>query len=118
MERDETKIIIRKLAILYGNQFKLDDPVFVIDTWHDILKEYDYDRVLRNLNTHVKNSEYPPKPKDLLKDLVVNEKYNIPGIEETKAIIETYQVPKDQQMPKEERDKLIRQTFGGMDHVK
>lgn len=118
MERDDTKTIIRKLSALYGNQFKLDDPVFVVDTWHDILKEYDYDRVLRNLNTHVKNSEYPPKPKDLLKDLVVNEKYNIPGIAETKAIIETYQVPKEQQMPKEKRDELMSRLYRGAKDVR
>lgn len=112
MEREETKQIVRKLTVLYGNQFKMEDPKFVVDTWHDILKGFEFNRVLSNLNNHVLNSEFPPKPKDLVKGLVVDEKYNIPNREETLKIIETYQVPVEQRATEEQRAALRKKILG------
>ena len=112
MEREQTKQIVKELALLYGNQFNLDDPAFVIDTWHRFLKDYDFDRVYKNMEAHVKASEFAPKVKDLVKDLVVNEKYNIPGREETLKIIETYQVPEEQRATPEQRQALRKKYLG------
>ena len=113
VEREQTKMIVRKLSTLYGNQFKLeDDPKFVIDTWHEILKDYDFDRVSKNLITHSINSDFLPKPKDLVKGLVMDEKYNIPGREETLKIIETYQVPEEQRATPEQRQALRKKYLG------
>lgn len=107
MEREQAKMIVRKISAVYPS-FKMDDPTFVIDTWYGILKDFDFASVDDNLNRYTLESEYPPKIKDLVKGLVVNEKYNIPGIEETKKIVAGYQVPKDERMPQEEVKALVK----------
>lgn len=113
MEREEAKTIVRKLITVYGQSFlKGEDIKFFIDSWYDFLKEYDFDRVMHNLNDHVKNSEFAPKVKDLVKGLVINEKYNIPSREETLKIIETYQKPKEERATKEQREEMRKRILG------
>jgi hypothetical protein len=113
VEREDAKTIVRKLITVYGQSFlKGEDIKFFIDSWHDFLKDYDFDRVTQNLNEHVKNSEFAPKVKDLVKGLVMNEQYNIPNREETLKIIETYQKPEEQRATKEQRDKMRKDILG------
>jgi hypothetical protein len=103
----ETATIIEKIYFLYPSFVKDESKLrSIIETWHEILKDYDFDRVSKNLITHSVNSDFLPKPKDLVKGLVVNEKYNIPNREETLKIIETYQVPEEKRATKEQKEEM------------
>ena len=98
MEREETKTIVRKIHAVYQNSFKMDDPKFVIDTWHEVLKDYEFKNVNENLNRYMLEDDFAPKIKDLVNNLADNERPRIPGIEETKKIIAGYQVPKEKRI--------------------
>lgn len=91
MEREQTKMVIRKLNSLYPNYFKLEDPKFLIDTWHDILEDYEYEEVVANLKKHIKTSSYPPKVSDLVTKREERIQ-NIPGVEETKKLLKSNMV--------------------------
>ena len=110
MNKKEVGQLLNYVNAAYPNFLKDNDPVIVLDFWFRSLKEFGYEQVLNNLVTYAQGNEYPPKVKDLVNGLVVNEKYNIPGIEETKKIIEQYQVPKEQRMDKDELRALIDKT--------
>ena len=88
MEREETKKVIRKINALFANYFKMDELPFVIDTWHEILEDYEFDEVIKNLKWHIKSSSYPPK----ISDLVTKQEkriQHIPNVEETKKFLES-----------------------------
>jgi len=109
----QTATIIEKLSILYPNFIKDESKLdMIIETWHEVLKDYDFDRVSKNLINHSVNSDFLPKPKDLVKGLVMDEKYNIPSREETLKIIETYQVPEEKRATEEQRRKMRKDILG------
>lgn len=112
MNISQTATIIEKLTAIYPNYLKPDKLEITIETWHEILKDYDFYRVSKNLINHSVNSDFFPKPKDLVKGLVVDEKYNIPNREETLKIIETYQVPVEQRATKEQREAMRKKILG------
>jgi Loader and inhibitor of phage G40P len=89
MEREQTKTIIRKINALYPNAFKGDDLKFIIDTWHDILKDYDFDFVYNNLIAYVKTgAEFPPKAGQLITGPKKETDVYVPDAEETRAYLE------------------------------
>lgn len=113
MNISQTATIIEKIYFIYPNFVKDESKLrSIIETWHEILKDYDFDRVSKNLVTHSVNSDYFPKPKDLVKGLVMNEQYNIPDREETLKIIESYQVPEEERATKEQRDEMRKRILG------
>lgn len=113
MNIKQTATIIEKIYFIYPNFVKDESKLKpIIETWHEILKDYDFDRVSKNLITHSVNSDFLPKPKDLVKGLVVDEKYNIPSREETLKIIETYQVPEEERATKEQRREMRKKILG------
>ena len=109
MEREETKQIIRKINSLFVNSFKTDEMKFVIDTWHEILEDYEYDEVMKNLKWHIKSSSYPPK----ISDLVTKQEkriQHIPNVEETKKFLESNFV--ENPVTPEEMQAIIKKTLG------
>ena len=109
----QTATIIEKIYFIYPSFVKDESKLgSIIETWHEILKDYDFDRVSKNLVTHSVNSDYLPKPKDLVKGLVKDEKYNIPNREETLEIINSYQVPQEKRATKEQRDEMRKRILG------
>ena len=84
MNIKQTAIIIEKISFLYPS-FVRDESKLreIILTWHEILEDYEFDIVMKNLKWHIKSSKFPPK----ISDLITQEEkriQNIPGIEETK----------------------------------
>lgn len=124
MNKNQTLDIVLAIDSYYnGTLTKSNNPFFkdldinerlvkTVEIYHEILEDYDFDRVKANLKTHVVNSEYPPRMKDLVKGLVVDEKYNIPNREETLKIIETYQVPVEKRATKEQREAIRKRILG------
>ena len=89
MDREQTKTIIRKINALYPNAFKMDDIKFVIDTWHEILKDYEFDFVHNNLIAYVKTgAEFPPKVGQLITQPKKEVDVYVPSAEETRAYLE------------------------------
>lgn len=59
-----------------------------IDSWHEFLKDSEFDIVSDNLKNYIKNNRYEPKVSDLLKPAKVERERYIPSVEDTKAIIQ------------------------------
>ena len=109
MEREETKKIIRKINYLFANYFKADDLKFVIDTWHEILEDYEFEEVMKNLKNHIKTSSYPPKISDVVpkKEKRIQ---HIPNVEETKKFLESNFV--ENPVTPEEMKEIMKNTLG------
>jgi hypothetical protein len=112
MNKKEVGQLLTNVSSAYPNFSKDSDKELLFDFWYRCLKEFDYEQVLENLINYVKTNEFPPKIKDLVNGLVVNEKYNVPGIEETQKIMDSYQVPKEQRVPQDELKKMFKRQFG------
>ena len=124
MDKNQTLDIVLAIDSYYnGTLTKSNNPFYkdldenqklvkIVEIYHEILVDYDFDRVKGNLKNHVVNSEFPPKMKDLVKGLVIDEKYNIPSREETLKIIETYQVPEELRATEEQRRKMRKEILG------
>lgn len=106
MKKNEVLDLMKYIKAAYPLFLKDNEPAIVFDLWYRSLKDFEYERVLDNLIQYSKENEYPPKIKDLVEGLVMNERYNIPGVEETKKIIEGYMLPPEQRASQEFIDKL------------
>ncbi|NRD81153.1 hypothetical protein HPT25_28075 [Bacillus sp. BRMEA1] len=113
MDRKEVAQLLNYVNVAFPNFLRDNKPETVLDFWFRGLKDFEYEKVLDNLVNYAQINEFPPKIKDLVDGLIVNEHYNIPGIEETKKIMDSYQVPKEQRVPPDELKKLFKQQFGG-----
>lgn len=112
MDEKEVGLLLNYVRAGYPHFLRDNDPKIVFDLWYRSLKEFEFQPVLDNLIRYMKTSEYPPKIKDLVEGLVVNEKYNIPGIEETKKILDSYIVPESERASKEKIEALKRKYWG------
>ena len=77
--------MIAKLIVSYYEQIKFDQNK--LDAWYEILKAYEFERVKANLEWFVKHSEFPPKVKDLIQN-EMDVSANVPGYQETQALLE------------------------------
>ncbi|CAH8248599.1 replicative helicase loader/inhibitor [Paenibacillus melissococcoides] len=58
-----------KLFFILNNvypTFTADDE-YKIEVWHRILADYPFENAERNLYLHIRNSQYPPTPADLMR---------------------------------------------------
>jgi len=114
MDRNETKEIVIMIHCLYSNSFKIETQeqlTSLIDTWHFALEDYDYGLVKATLKNYVRDNHYPPKVKDLTKGLSNEHRSVVPGLEETRALLKTYEVhntPEEEQRIKEKQAELRR----------
>lgn len=53
MTRDDVKKILMKIQVLYPNWTPKADLSLVVDTWHEMLAEYEYKAMMMALNTFV-----------------------------------------------------------------
>lgn len=112
MNKKEVGQLLNYVNVAYPNFLRDNKPETILDFWVRSLKDFEYEQVLDNLVNYARTNEFPPKIKDLVDGLIVDEKYNIPGIEETKKIMDSYQVPKDQRVSPDELKELFKQQFG------
>jgi hypothetical protein len=112
MDKKEVAQLLNYVNVAYPNFLRDNKPEMILDFWFRSLKDFEYDPVLVNLVSYAQTNEYPPKVKDLVNGLIVNEKYNIPTIEETKKIMEGYQVPKEKRASPNELKKMFKEQFG------
>jgi predicted component of type VI protein secretion system len=107
MDKKDVAQLLNYVNVSFPNFLRDNKPEMVLDFWFRSLKDFEYEQVLDNLVNYAQTNEFPPKIKDLVNGLIVDEKYNVPGIEETKKIIESYQVPKEQRLSPDEVKKLL-----------
>lgn len=112
MDKNEVGILLNYVKAGFPHFLRDNDPAIVFDLWYRSLKDFEFQRVLDNLIAYMKENEYPPKIKDLVDGLVVNEKYNIPGIEETKKILDSYIVPEEERASTEYIEALKNKYWG------
>jgi hypothetical protein len=95
MDKKQVVEIIKTIATLYGNKFKFDDPAAIVETWLKILKDYDFDIVMANLEDYVKSNHYPPSVADLVKTSAPKDRA-IPTRDETLAMFEKWDQAKQE----------------------
>lgn len=64
MTKRQTFSLMARIAVYYA-KFEIDQQM--VDSWHEILKDYDLERLEKALDAHVSTSVYPPKIADLLR---------------------------------------------------
>jgi hypothetical protein len=100
MERKEVIEIIKAVETFYQGKFKTDDPKALLDAWHGILKDYEFDLIHGHLIDYVKNNRFPPSVSDLL-EIEPKKDRAIPTYEETKQLLHQYDQGKQHAAPKE-----------------
>lgn len=83
--------------------------VKTVEIWHEILADYEFDVIMKNLKEHIKTSSYPPKISDVVPR---KEKrlQNIPDIEETKKLLGSNFV--ENPVTPEEMKKILEEKLG------
>lgn len=66
MDREQTKALVKKIKTIYQNKFFIEDPKELVDTWHEILKDYDFNNVMGQLNNYVKFNKFAPSVSELI----------------------------------------------------
>jgi hypothetical protein len=113
MNKKEVLRLIEEITELYPAFVNLNDPEAVqkrMDAFHRVLKAYDINSVLDNLTKYALESGYAPKINDLVKGLVVYDSDNVPGLEETKEILNRYKP--GETLTKDQARELIRKKLG------
>jgi Loader and inhibitor of phage G40P len=113
MNKKEVFKLIDEITELYPNFIDMSDAEAVtkrIDAWHRVLKAYDINSVLDNLSKYALENGYAPKINDLVKGLVVYDSDNVPGLEETKEILNRYKP--GETLTKDQARELIRKKLG------
>ena len=96
MDREQTKTILRRVNAVFNQPFK-DDPKFILDTWHDILKDFEFDTIKTNLDCYIKSgNEFAPKVGQLIKPPKETRDRYVPTVEETKRLLDEQEKIKEQ----------------------
>lgn len=69
----------------------------VVNTWHQVLKDYDYESVAANLKSYILSNRYPPVIADLLQ--VEKRDRAIPTVNETIKLFEQWEDPNKEIAP-------------------
>ena len=122
MNKNQTLDIILTMDTCYNGMFTRNnsnpflsnlDPneriVKTVEIWHEILADYEFDVIMKNLKEHIKTSSYPPKISDVVPR---KEKrlQNIPDIEETKKLLGSNFV--ENPVTPEEMKKILEEKLG------
>jgi len=77
----------------FYEQFEITQPK--IDSWHLVLKSYDFEMVKENLLKYCKTNKFAPKVADLIqeKTIVLDRMNAIPSVEETHEYLKTLNRP-------------------------
>ena len=113
MKINQTAKVIEKISILYPSFIKDENKIdSIVETWHDILEDYEFDIVMKNLKWHIKSSKFPPKISDLITQEERRIQY-IPGVEETKQYLEEQKNWRvENPLSDEEKRKMMLETLG------
>ena len=79
MTKEETKQLFTKLKTTYVGRFNnmtYQDGVQMLETWHSILKDYDFQMISKNLDEHISKSPYFPRISELTKQNKTSSKFN------------------------------------------
>lgn len=116
MNKKEVYNLLRTVAMYYPNFIdlkKMDEVQLKIDAWYRALKDFDNDSVLDNLAAYSQENEFPPKVVSLTKGLFRDSSNDhILGVDETKELLKTYTVPKEQRLSKEQIRALVKEKLG------
>ena len=99
MNKSDVIEVIQTIETLYNNPFtkniipseQKQKIMSVVEAWYSILKDYEFNQVMKNLSEHVKRSRFAPTVSDLVqeKHLIVDRMNAIPNAEETQAYLES-----------------------------
>lgn len=86
MELREIASIVNEVRLTYSNQFK-DYPIKeMLELYEKHLMNEDYEKVIKNLDNHIKTSKFAPSIADLIKR--PENFYRVPTFEETQKDLE------------------------------
>ncbi|QGF21761.1 helicase loader [Bacillus phage vB_BcM_Sam46] len=62
-----------------------------INAWHMVLKGYEFESIMESLAAYVVTNDFPPKISQLVRNVShTDPNYKIPGIDETKEMLDRY----------------------------
>lgn len=106
MNKKETAVILELVSTMYQNKFKVNDKQLLLNMWHDILRDHDFETISTNLKAHFKTSAFPPAVADLIKN--EDRGRAIPTIHETRLLLQTYEERSNAKITDEERQEHLR----------
>jgi len=98
----ETYTLLEQIY-LYYEQFQINQQK--IDSWHEALSEYSYERLHQNLLKYVKHSSFPPKICDLISSSD-GQSRAIPNAEETYRLLMDRPCPASEEVVQVELAKM------------
>lgn len=90
MNKKEVAMILESVAAYYpGFKVNSDNAISIISTWHRVLKDYEFNSILENLDQYARNNKFAPSVADLINPSP-NESTDryIPSVEETRRYLE------------------------------
>jgi hypothetical protein len=103
----ETYALLEQIYLYYG-QFQINQQL--IDSWHEALKDFSYERLHKNLLNYVTHSSFPPKICDLISTSDLRHA-RVPDATETYSQLINDQAPANEEVIKAELAK-IRKLLG------
>lgn len=113
MNKKEVGKILNTISTMYQNKFKYDDPIALLEVWHDSLKDCEFDQIYENLKSYFKVNKFPPSVADLIK--VEQRDIAVKNYVETLAMIEEWEKDKNNVADEKTRKEAlaeIRETLG------
>ena len=106
MNKKEVATLLTMIQNYYPSNFYVQDANVMLDLWYMDLKDEDSFKVKSNFDIHRKTSNKPPTIADLVKEQPKEQRFNIPGVEETKRYLISLEEPSGNKISPENK-KLI-----------
>ena len=106
MNKQEVATLLTMIQNYYPSNFYVQDANVMLDLWYMDLKDEDSFKVKSNFDIHRKTSNKPPTIADLVKEQPKEQRFNIPGVEETKRYLISLEEPSGNKISPENK-KLI-----------
>lgn len=89
MNKKEVAKVLENIAAYYPS-FKVnqDNAISMISTWHRVLKDYEFNNIISNLDIYVLNNKFAPTVADLINPQSEQRDRYIPSVEETRKMLE------------------------------
>lgn len=87
MNKKEVLDVIEAISNLYPGKLKMEDAKGLVIAWHRVLKDFEFNNVMANLDAYAANNKFIPTVADLVKPPKIEIDRYVPTAEETKKYL-------------------------------
>jgi hypothetical protein len=95
MNKKEVVEVLKMVEAYFPGKLKVDDPNAMVAAWHRILKGYEFNNVMANLDTYAANNKFVPTVADLVKPPRAEVDRYVPSAEETIKLLKAQEENKE-----------------------